>query len=51
MDFNKLMENKTVLGAIIGGVVLIVFVAILTVAISKGVHQRNQTQLMLVANL
>ncbi len=36
MDFNKLIENKIVLGAIIGGVLLVLFVAILTVAIAKG---------------
>ncbi len=36
MDFNKLIENKVVLGAIIGGVLLVLFVAILTVAIAKG---------------
>ncbi len=36
MDLNKLLENKMVLGAIIGGVLLVLFVAILTVAITKG---------------
>ncbi len=36
MDLNKLIENKMILGAIIGGVLLVLFAAILTVAIAKG---------------
>ncbi len=36
MDLNKLLENKMILGAIIGGVLLVLFAAILTVAIAKG---------------
>ena len=36
MDLNKLLENKMILGAIIGSVLLVLFAAILTVAIAKG---------------
>ncbi len=49
MDLNKLLENKMVLGAIIGGVLLVLFVAILTVAISKG-GNKNETQGVDVSN-
>ncbi len=41
MDLNKLMENKIALGMIVGGIVLVLFVAILTVAISKGGDKKN----------
>ena len=41
MDLNKLMENKIALGMIIGGIVLVLFVAILTVAISKGGDKKD----------
>ncbi len=49
MDFNKLLENKMVLGAIIGGVLLVLFIAILTVAISKG-GNKGETQGVDVSN-